>query len=103
MTPNGILNVLIYSVLILLVTIAVYAIAQRRSAAGNAQAWDQFMLALNRMERDKLEDIAENNPHTAVGHWSLFMAHWLPCLRRTGLLCRGRRRPTPRRHVRCRG
>jgi tetratricopeptide (TPR) repeat protein len=67
-------NAIVAAVLIVVVAIAVLIVARSRSAAGNAQAWDDYFAALSRLDRLRLEDLGEAYSGTPVGAWSLCMA-----------------------------
>jgi tetratricopeptide (TPR) repeat protein len=68
------INAILVGILVVVVALAVFFVAQRRSAAGNAKAWDDYFVALARLDRLKLEDVGENNAGTPVGWWALCMA-----------------------------
>jgi len=68
------LNTILAGILVVVVGISVYFVAQRRSVAGNAAAWDQYFTLLSRLDRLKLEDLGENYAGTPVGWWATCMA-----------------------------
>jgi hypothetical protein len=68
------INTLLAGILVVIVAGAVYFVAQRRTAAGNAKAWDEYFSALAHLDRLKLEDIGEINAGTPAGWWSMCMA-----------------------------
>ena len=67
-------NTILISILLVVVGTAVFAVAQRRTAAGTAAAWDEYFAALSRVDRLKLEDLGDIHAGTPVGWWSLCMA-----------------------------
>ena len=67
-------NAILAAILIVVGSIGVYVVAQRRTAASNAQAWEEYFVALSQHRRIKLEDLGEAYAGTPVGAWSLCMA-----------------------------
>ena len=59
------INTILVSILLVVVGTAVYAVAQRRTAAGTAAAWDEYFAALSRVDRLKLEDLGDINAGTS--------------------------------------
>ncbi len=67
-------NAIVAAILIVVGSIVVYFVAQRRAATNNAQAWEEYFVALGQHRRIKLEDLGEAYAGTSVGAWSLCMA-----------------------------
>jgi hypothetical protein len=67
-------NAILAAILIVVGSIGVYVVAQRRTAASNAQAWEEYFVAFSQHRRIKLEDLGEAYAGTPVGAWSLCMA-----------------------------